>query len=682
MAEEEEEVRYHFVSESEPSGEYICPLTNKLMLDPHQTNCCGNHISAVKAEKLTRADKACPLCEAPSHSSGTKKVFSTHLDLYFQKKIHKLLVYCLHKDKGCEWEGPLSEHQSHALSCKKQPWKCQYCHCETTYLLGTTVHAQICPKRPVSCDSCGTTDLISFCDYPAHLKICPAQIVTCEFADVGCEMEFPRREAAQHAADHTTQHQLLIARQNFRLTTAIAVKMGVNVDTGARTAEKVRTDESEVMREEEGEGEDQFCEMEKQIGKMRENVRKLERQNTEKDSEICKLKEASSSSGDRERQVRRLQEQIEQQNEEIQQQLQGRRDDVVIRGNSFESLQHTIDYLKQKESLDEGEVKNLVVRLEEIMMKAAETQSQSSCESPINISGSGGGSLFCSGALEKVVIKDLKKPWGLAAVSNQLYVVDNSGCYGLHKIDLQDPNMSVTTMIKSASISEIAIPHDKCWYPKGVAVDSNLNIILVDTGTHRVLKFSPAGKLLTLAGSEATSGCSSGEFHHPIGVSINQQNRIFVADCSNHRIQILDDSLKYVGEFGQKGSGTSEFLNPWDVDCDQEGNIYVADCGNRCIKVFTPDLKPLKVIGKGEGKYKKGDLRNPASLCLDKNDYLYVLDKNFKKVLVYDPQRNFKCQFGKFVNPLGIAVNDNRQVFVSDMGGGLFYAYGHVKMFS
>ena len=62
-----------------------------------------------------------------------------------------------------------------------------------------------------------------------------------------------------------------------------------------------------------------------------------------------------------------------------------------------------------------------------------------------------------------------------------------------------------------------------------------------------------------------------------------------------------------------------------------------------------------------------------------------MADTGYKRVLVYDTAGNFKCTFGQFVDPRGIAVDDEGRVFVGDRGGGsLLYplqASGRVQMF-
>jgi sugar lactone lactonase YvrE len=625
-------------SELFSDGDYTCPLTGKVMLDPHLTNCCKCHLSASIAQKLTGERKPCPVCGAASpavggSAGGIGRVFSVSKDQVFRDKVLQLKVYCPHSVRGCVWVGHLKDVQSHALSCDQQPWKCQYCGLETTQYAGTTKHAKDCQKRPVQCTIC--THQISFCEYEDHLKTCPSQIIPCEFKYVGCHSEVLRKNMPQHLEGSISQHQLLVSQESLKMMTKLSERL----------------DEGGVL---EASG--------KSMEGGYKSAMKLKDQRTRRRSSPTQ------------RHFLRLQSQIDEQEEEIQ--YCGSPDSV-----SIELLQGIVENLRHKKSMGEKEISNLVLQLEDVLAENVEAGSVASNEGCC-LSESGRNPSFCRGKLERVVISGLKKPWGLAVSGGRLYVVDNGGKYGLRQISILDQNSSAVPMIASASISDITIPPGKCWYPRGVAVDKDGNIILLDSGTHRVLKFSPVGKLLTTAGSESVHGNTSGAFFSPTGAAINPEGKIYICDCYNHRIQVLGPELEFLEEFGEHGKGNEQFTNPWDVAFDMNMNVYVADCGNCCVKVFTPDHKFSRVIGKGEGKYKKGDLRAPSSVCIHK-EFLYVTDLRLKRVLVYNIAGDFKCSFGKFTKPHGIAVDEDGRVYVSDNGGGgVLLASGQVQMFS
>ena len=93
----------------EPSDDFFCPVTTGLLLQPHLTSCCGNHISQEAATKINREEGPCPLCKTSS--------WSTVLNKHFQRQVYSLRVFCCHEDKGCGWKGELSTFDNHVRSC-------------------------------------------------------------------------------------------------------------------------------------------------------------------------------------------------------------------------------------------------------------------------------------------------------------------------------------------------------------------------------------------------------------------------------------------------------------------------------------------------------------------------------------------------------------------------------------
>ncbi len=50
-------------------------------------------------------------------------------------------------------------------------------------------------------------------------------------------------------------------------------------------------------------------------------------------------------------------------------------------------------------------------------------------------------------------------------------------------------------------------------------------------------------------------------------------DKLYVADALNHRIQVLNSDLSVSSSFGNKGSGKGQFNYPLDIACDRTGKV-------------------------------------------------------------------------------------------------------------
>ncbi|MDK9698583.1 MAG: hypothetical protein OEM52_00335 [bacterium] len=73
--------------------------------------------------------------------------------------------------------------------------------------------------------------------------------------------------------------------------------------------------------------------------------------------------------------------------------------------------------------------------------------------------------------------------------------------------------------------------------PKGIAIDSDSNLYVVDALFGNVQIFNPEGKLLLFFGT--TGVTEPGNFNLPNGISIDHRNRIYVADTHHGMIQVF-----------------------------------------------------------------------------------------------------------------------------------------------
>ncbi|MBI3756232.1 MAG: NHL repeat-containing protein, partial [Deltaproteobacteria bacterium] len=79
-------------------------------------------------------------------------------------------------------------------------------------------------------------------------------------------------------------------------------------------------------------------------------------------------------------------------------------------------------------------------------------------------------------------------------------------------------------------------------------------------------------------GSERGSG--NGQFYEPAGIAVSSDNRIYVVDSENNRVQIFDQAGQFIKAFGAKGKETGQFRMPYGIAIGADGKLFVTDSKN------------------------------------------------------------------------------------------------------
>ncbi len=131
--------------------------------------------------------------------------------------------------------------------------------------------------------------------------------------------------------------------------------------------------------------------------------------------------------------------------------------------------------------------------------------------------------------------------------------------------------------------------------PQGVALDSAGNLYVSDTNNNRVRKITPAGIVSAIAGN-GTSGsagdgaaATSAALRTPVGLAMGSNGNLYIADSGNARIRMVNPQgiittvagNGTAGFAGDGGAATAASLNtPANVAVDSAGNLYIADRNN------------------------------------------------------------------------------------------------------
>lgn len=168
------------------------------------------------------------------------------------------------------------------------------------------------------------------------------------------------------------------------------------------------------------------------------------------------------------------------------------------------------------------------------------------------------------------------------------------------------------------------------------AQDSKGNYYIGEYGDYdRIQKFDPQGKYLTEFGSHGTE---PEEFLRPQCLTIDRDDQLWVADISNHRVQVFDVSRtepKLVRVWGSQGAAPGEFSYPNSIWVDDERDqVLVCDMGNHRIQVFTKLGEYLGSWG-GPGRL-PGEMYQPWAHVRDSHGSVHVIDTYNHRVQRFD----------------------------------------------
>ena len=119
----------------------------------------------------------------------------------------------------------------------------------------------------------------------------------------------------------------------------------------------------------------------------------------------------------------------------------------------------------------------------------------------------------------------------------------------------------------------------------GITLDPSGNIYVTDFLNHRVIKLDSSGNILFEFKVPPEEG---GNFSRPTNVEINDlTGDVFVTDNSD-RVLVFNSSGNFLYSFGESGHGLGQFSAPHGITIDDFGYIYVAEYSNHRIQIFYP----------------------------------------------------------------------------------------------
>jgi len=185
-----------------------------------------------------------------------------------------------------------------------------------------------------------------------------------------------------------------------------------------------------------------------------------------------------------------------------------------------------------------------------------------------------------------------------------------------------------------------------------VRIDKDDNIWCVDEGSNMVIEFTPQGKVIMLLGRkpEAVEAPPAREgipparpntFNRPTDVTWDTDGNAYIADgYNNSRVAKVSKDGDWIKAWGKRGTDPGDFHTVHSIAIDNQNRLYVGDRENNRIQVFDTDGKFLKAFT---------NVGAPWAVCITPGpkQVLYTSDSRVGKFYKLDLDGNILGTFGK-----------------------------------
>ncbi|HEX5393248.1 MAG TPA: 6-bladed beta-propeller [Rhodocyclaceae bacterium] len=216
-------------------------------------------------------------------------------------------------------------------------------------------------------------------------------------------------------------------------------------------------------------------------------------------------------------------------------------------------------------------------------------------------------------------------PVGLAVCGKELLATDSSRAQVLML-----PLVGVKDDAEMVSL-KLAVPLHQ---PTGIACDERGRIFVADTAAHEIKVFRRGpDRTATLETVLGKRGAGKGEFNFPTYLWRSAEGKLFVSDVLNFRVQVFDEQLHPIAQFGKLGDGSGDAARQKGVATDAMGHVYVVDGLFHAFQIFDDKGSYLLSVGTRGGE--SGEFWLPAGIFVDRDDRIYVTDSYNGRVQVF-----------------------------------------------
>ena len=204
----------------------------------------------------------------------------------------------------------------------------------------------------------------------------------------------------------------------------------------------------------------------------------------------------------------------------------------------------------------------------------------------------------------------------------------------------------------------------------GIFIDLNDNVYCTDASTHCVRKFDSAGELVMTLGTPGQTGINDGDpFNLATDIDVASNGDIFVSDgYGNARVHRYSADGELILSWGERGNGPGQFSISHCVRIDKDDRVWVCDRENNRIQIFDLD---------GNFLTEWTGLLRPNTVYFDKEDDVIYIAELTHQLSIYSLKQELITQWGgakssdqpgEFIGgPHGLWVDSHGDIYVGEV---------------
>jgi hypothetical protein len=198
---------------------------------------------------------------------------------------------------------------------------------------------------------------------------------------------------------------------------------------------------------------------------------------------------------------------------------------------------------------------------------------------------------------------------------------------------------------------------DQYFWGNGVVADNAGNVYFASAGDYRVYKAAPGAATAVVVAGTGTSGCTNGSLVDPMGLALDSNGYLYIADQSCNVVWKVNTSspgtlvaaagMPVLGEGAFSGDGgpaaSAQLSAPSGLAVDLFGNLYIADKANQRIRKVSGGIIST-IAGNGAwgfsgdgGPALNAELYNPLALAVGLDGRVYIGDSTNQRIRVLTP---------------------------------------------